>query len=154
SHIVPAVNRRIEGLLDRSTHIHDASTAWSQQPLVRIGSEHIHMLQRRWECPNGLNGIQAKQDLPFLEVFANRIDIYPIPADEMAGGKGHQPGVFINLTRNILRSNLAQAACVHQTDLNPLFSKCHPGIYIRRVIVEIDENVVSFSKLKSAGKKA
>ena len=58
--IMPAVNRRIQFLLQLAPDIKHARAARAEQPFVRVGSEKIHVLHRRRKCAERLDGVEAE----------------------------------------------------------------------------------------------
>src|SRR5262245_21795849 len=83
TNIVPSIDRRIEHLLERTAHIHQARTARPKQPFMRIRSQEIDMLNRGLERAECLDGIQSKKDVPFSQKFADALKVYPVTADKM-----------------------------------------------------------------------
>src|ERR1017187_7083143 len=81
THVVPAVNRRVQFFLQLAPDIKQARAAWAEQPFVRVGGEKIHVLDRRRKRAERLNRIETKQDSPFAQKFADGLIINSIAAD-------------------------------------------------------------------------
>src|SRR5687767_2500887 len=106
--IVPAVNRWVYFFLYFAPHIKQTRGTWAEHPLVRIGSEHIHMLDGRRESANRLNSVHAKQNLPIAQELADRGNINSIATDKVARCQRDQTRVLIHLPHHVHRTNHAQ----------------------------------------------
>src|ERR1700722_5002386 len=72
----------------------------------------------------------------------------------MAGGKGNEFRIFVNLSEYIPRTDNAKTASVEQPDFDVFFSQGHPWINIGRIIVVINEEVIAAAKLQTSGDEA
>ena len=72
----------------------------------------------------------------------------------MARSERNQPRVFIHLPHHIHGPDDAQPFRIHQPHLDALLGQRHPRIDVRRVIVEINEDVIAAPKFQAARDKA
>ena len=120
AHIVPAINRRIESLLDFPAHIHEARAARAEQPLVRVRGQQIHVLHRRRKRAERLDGIEAEKNSALAQEFPDGGMVQPVAADEMTRRQRDQPRVFVHLPDHIPGPDDAEAAGVEQPHFDAL----------------------------------
>jgi len=128
THIVPAVDGRIETFLQLAAHIEQSGAARAEQPFVRVRGQEIDVFDSGGKCAEGLDGVEAKEDAALAQALANGLEIDAVAADEMTGGESDQPGVFVNLAQNIEGTNDTKAACVQQSHFDALPGQGHPRI--------------------------
>ena len=121
---------------------------------MRVSGEEIHVLNGGGKRAERLDAVHAERDVPAAKLFADALEIDAPPGDEMTGGERDQPGVLIHLPDDIDLSDVAELADVHQADLRALLREGHPWIDVRRIVVVVDEDVVTLAKGQSVGHEA
>ena len=152
--VMPAVDRRVELCLQFAAHIEKARAARSEQPFMGVGGEKVHVLHIHWKSTNRLDGIEAKQDVALVEIFADGLVIQTVATDEMAGGQRHELGVFIHLAHDVHRPDHAQTARVDQAHLDATVGHGHPRINVGGIIIMVNQDVVAPAKGETGSDEA
>ena len=121
---------------------------------MRIRSQHVHVFHGSRKRAQGLNGIETEEDMAIAQILPNGLVINPETADKVAGRQRDHPRVLIHLAHYVLGPDDAQTARVHQSHFHPLLCQRHPRIHVRRIIVEVDQDVIAAPQLQPAGQEA
>ncbi len=69
----------------------------------------------------------------------------------MVRGERDHFGVFVNLTDDIKGADAAVFTDVEQPHFNAAIGKSHPRVNVRRIIVEVDDNIGALAPVEAAG---
>src|SRR5437660_180352 len=101
------------------------------------------MIERDRKGAERLNGVDAKQGSPLAAPGADSVNINSITAAEIGRCQRHQFGSSGERLPNEFRSDLAKTRRFQQDDFHPLSFEGEPWINVRRILLQIADNLVT-----------
>ncbi len=149
--VVPAEDRRAHGREKVFANVQNSGCAGPQKPFVRVSGQEIDILNSGWKRPERLNAVHTEEDAPIPQLLAYGREFEPVTADEVIGRQRHKPRLFINLANDINGSDLPQTARVDQAYLDAALGERHPRVNIRRIVVEVDQDIIAPAEVYAGG---
>jgi hypothetical protein len=154
AHVGPAVDHGLQLFLHFLPHIEDARREGAEQPLVGVGRDEIDVRRRCRKGAERLDAVHAEKDLTGPQHAADVGNGRPPTGDEMAGGEGDEPGVFVDMRGDVDGTDATELLHFQEPHLHPALGQGHPRVDVRRIVVVVDEDVVGLAEADAVGDEA